>query len=213
MLRSCALLICCWITGIAFSQQENAFSGDWKCVDIRCEMMCETCCQYDYYDLQIDDSIRIFRYPFQYFGTSALIQPDWYLSNDTLVHGDEDEDVQFYFLRVKEPFDSEIITVLRRDSINPYEIINKKWSLQTWKEDDIGEDGFDHTIHYPVTLPKKLFFTEPTLNKKLKSSRIVLLVNGKNQWCTIVTLTDYRLTLRTRNQKGELFEFTYLSSE
>ena len=193
------------------AQLADSLSGDWKCVDVRCKMMCETCCQYDYYDLKIDDSIHIFQYPFQYFGTSPLLTANWRISNDTLMSGGED--VQFCYLRAKEPFDPEIIQVLLRDSIHPNGLINKNWALQTWKEDDIGEEGFDHTIHYPVRLPKKLFFTEPTLNKKLKASRLLLLVNGKNQWCKIVSVTTYRLTLIAQDQQGSPVEFSYLFTE
>lgn len=211
MLRTFLLFSWCWLTFTSASQSLDSLSGSWKCVDIRCKMMCEICCQYTYYDLQINDSIRLFHYPFQYYGASTLVPSDWRISNDTLLQGDDD--VQFCYLRAKEPFDTTTIRELIRDTIHPNGLINKKWSLQTWKEDDIGEEGFDHTIHYPVTLPKKLFFTREKLHGKLKANRLLLLVNGKNQWCTIVSLTSFRLTLITQDQQGKPVEFNYLLTE
>lgn len=192
---------------MANSQSLDSLSGSWKCIGIRCEKMCETCCQYNYYDLHIDDSIRAFIYPFQYIGSSKPVPSNWHFSHDTLISGDQD--VQFYYQRTQTPFDPAILQLLTRDTIDPQQLVNSKWQLNTYKEDDIGEENFDQVIHFPFKLPKTFYFTPAILSQKLNGAHLMLPIDGVDRSCRIIWFNGSSITLQTENGPDSVVKFTY----
>lgn len=194
------------------AQLPDSLRGDWKCVDIQCRMMCETCCVFPHYDIRIQDSIATFSYPYQYFGSSVIHPEEWQLSNDTLIRTPK-PGTKFCYKRQEPAFNDIVVQALIRDTINVLLIANKKWGLITWQEDTIGEEDFDHTVRYPFKLPKFLFFRFDELKAKRKGTQLLLTIDGKKRWCTIVELTSSRLTFRTGKWYKEPVDFTYLTAE
>lgn len=190
------------------AQIPDSLRGDWNCVDVQCKIICEECCIYPRYEIRLTDSLYYFEYPTQFIRASAFHPEYWHLSNDSLIYT-PDSVVLYIYKRPKTIFSDVVIEALKRDTINVLSLANRTWNLKTWKEDDIGEDGFDHTIHYPFRLPSRLFYSLDELKNVLRGSQLQLLIDGKKRWCTIVELDTVRLTFRTGKWYKEPVEFTY----
>jgi hypothetical protein len=195
------------------SESEKTLAGDWICIDIKCEKICESCCEdLVYIDLRIrSDSVFLFEYPYMFHESkviSAIELPDpFLLRGDTLVMG-----INTYR---RASFDPPVVAALLKDSINRQHLIGK-WNLITRYSNgyngDEQSDGFWY-VEFPFKVPPALTFNSKNIIPPMMNGRKLMLpINGVNKEFYIRHVSTYRFTLVPGKWYEGDFDFEYCHS-